>query len=519
MTQFQLHPKSRVNVFVLILASLTATTATLAHSNDIRNQSRKSLFTKSSPDLIDPVDARLLSYDADNIAASDATVSGVAADGTTEVILRIPSGREHEHVTITVLDDSASESHSTAKYGALSALDADGIHMKTSLTVIASQTRRDGPLAFAFYRAPTNFSRGPQDDSLRIRIVNLLITAPDKPPLQLPITIARPPVILVHGLWADPSAFDNFDPLIDDSRFTVSRASYNQVIPNVTQIDPVYASHPSTAVKNQYDQPLIRANSLGFEYNANSVLAQINNFIAVYRHHEHIAATTADVVAHSMGGDVVRTIYRLPDSRLPEFGEGPVNKLITIATPHLGSPLPADLLNPQNYCVRNILGATGQMALASATFAGNKANGAMTDLQGDISAGQLSAALQNLNYHTGAEPFRIAYIAAIAGDANVRDTDCDLCLPCIIRAMCGSEPMVNDLRSRNWLNHYHETDAIVPAQSALNNTTGFTQPGLIHSSALENLGFDGPGVLDAKTPVALLVIKLLNEDPASSDFH
>jgi len=273
------------------------------------------------------------------------------------------------------------------------------------------------------------------------------------------------------------------------------------------------------AAKSQYNLPFIRANSLGFEYNANSVLTQITNFIAVYRHHEHIAATTADVVAHSMGGDVVRTIYRLPASRLPVFGKGPVNKLITIATPHLGSPLPADLLDPQNYCVRNILAATGQVPVGSARFGGNKVNGAMADLQGDISAGQLSPALQNLSYHTGAEPFRIASIAAIAGATNVRDTDCDLCLPCIIRAMCGSEPMVNDLRSRNWLNRYHDTDAIVPAQSALNNTTGFTQRGLIHSSALETLGFDGPSVLDANTPVAQLVIQLLNEDPAGTDFH
>jgi|SRR5579862_1767937 len=129
MTQFRLHSHTRISLFVLTLISLIVTAA---NSKTVRNQSRKSPFAKSWPDLIDPVDARLLSYDADNIAASDATVSGVGADGTTEVILRIPSGREHEHVSITVLDDSGSESHSTAKYGALSALDADSTHMKTS---------------------------------------------------------------------------------------------------------------------------------------------------------------------------------------------------------------------------------------------------------------------------------------------------------------------------------------------------------------------------------------------------
>lgn len=140
MTQFRLHPHFRISMFILILASLIGTPA---KSKGIRNQSRKSPFVKSSPDMIDPVDARLLSYDADDIAASNATVSGVAADGTTEVILRIPATHEHQHVTITVLDDSGSESHSTAKYGALSALDAAGTRMKASIGVLASQTQSD----------------------------------------------------------------------------------------------------------------------------------------------------------------------------------------------------------------------------------------------------------------------------------------------------------------------------------------------------------------------------------------
>ena len=103
----------------------------------------------------------------------------------------------------------------------------------------------------------------------------------------------------------------------------------------------------------------IEANSLGFAYNAPSVLAQINNFIANYRTSANVASVKADIVAHSMGGDVSRTMFLLSNfltnTTFPTFGAGPINKLITIATPHLGTPVAADLLASNNACVRNVL--------------------------------------------------------------------------------------------------------------------------------------------------------------------
>ena len=89
------------------------------------------------------------------------------------------------------------------------------------------------------------------------------------------------------------------------------------------------------------------------------MLAQINNFIAGYRTSANVASVKADIVAHSMGGDVSRTMFLqsnfLTNSTFPTFGAGPINKLITIATPHLGTPVAADLLASNNACVRNVL--------------------------------------------------------------------------------------------------------------------------------------------------------------------
>jgi len=55
--------------------------------------------------------------------------------------------------------------------------------------------------------------------------------------------------------------------------------------------------------------------------------------------------------------------------------------------------------------------------------------------------------------------------------------------------------------------------------SALNNLTGLQYSGVIHTSGLETLDFNGPSVLDAASNISSEVITLLNESPTGSDFH
>ena len=119
-----------------------------------------------------------------------------------------------------------------------------------------------------------------------------------------------------------------------------------------------------------------------------------------------------------MGGDVSRTMLLqsnfLTNSTFPTFGAGPINKLITIATPHLGTPVAADLLASNNACVRNVLASDQNYALASITFSGQTANGAVGDLEGNGFGSSLSPALTNLK---STQPFKTAYIA---GNATFR---------------------------------------------------------------------------------------------------
>jgi pimeloyl-ACP methyl ester carboxylesterase len=466
--------------------------------------------------LIDPVVAGLVSGSSvttNTTAIASATtgvVKGAAADGTTQVILRIPASDVGQQFTVTVINDANSPSTSVPNDGGVFALGGSPSSAASSLVVTAVSIAA-GAEAFAIYLAPVNFSRSSTDYTLATRSVTLQVASP--PPTitgNASVTIARPPVVLVHGLWGSASSFSNFTPLTTDTIFDINYATYDNAITGITGTTPSYpASDP------------IEANSLGFAYNAPSVLAQINNFIANYRTSANVASVKADIVAHSMGGDVSRTMFLLPNflsnSTFPTFGAGPINKLITIATPHLGTPVAADLLASNNACVRSVLASDQDYALASITFSGQTANGAVGDLQGNGFGSSLSPALTNLKQ---TQPFKTAYIAGIATSVNLNGLSCIFCTAEVVRALCSSNPLAKDLTATKWTTIYGQNnDTIVPLDSALNNLSGQQFSGVIHTAALETLDFKGPSVLDPASDISNEVISLLNEQPTVSDFH
>jgi triacylglycerol esterase/lipase EstA (alpha/beta hydrolase family) len=387
------------------------------------------------------------------------------------------------------------------------ALGASLSTLASSLTVNAVSTLQ-GAEAFAIYRGPVNFSRGTQDDNLTTRSVSLS-AASTSGTTSTPVTVARPPVVLVHGLWGDASSFANFTPLITDSNFSINYAVYDSLITGITSTVPTFSSTIDST---------IAANSLGFGYNAPGVLTQVNNFIAGYRTTNNVAAVKADLVTHSMGGDISRTMLLLKNFLANNtFGAGPINKLITVATPHLGTPVAADLVSSSNTCVRNTLAGYGDIALQSVTFSGRTAHGAVLDLEGDGFGGSLSGALKNLK---AVQPFPTAYIAGNATSTNLNGLSCLFCNAEALRLLCAGNPLATDLTAKNWPTIFgQDNDTIVPLDSALNNLTGLEYSGVIHTAGLETLDFNGPAVLDAASNISSEVITLLNESPTGVDFH
>ena len=465
--------------------------------------------------LIDPVVAGLVSSSSVTTntntiaAATTGVVRGAAADGTTQVILRVPASNAGQQFTVTVINDANSPSTSVPNDGGVFALGGTPSSAASSLVVTAVTTTA-GAEAFAIYLAPVNFSRSSADNALTTRSVTLRVSSASVVTGTAGVTVARPPVVLVHGLWGSAASFNNFTPLTTDKLFDINYATYNNAITGITSTTPSLSSTSG-----------IEANSLGFAYNAPSVLAQINNFIAGYRASANVASVKADIVAHSMGGDVSRTMYLLSNfltnTTFPTYGAGPINKLITVATPHLGTPVAADLLASNNACVRNVLASDSDYALASITFSGQTADGAVGDLEGNGFGSSLSTALSNLK---PSQPFKTAYIAGIATSTNLNGLSCIFCTAELVRALCSGNPLAGDLTAAKWTTIYGQSnDTIVPIDSALNNLTGQQFSGVIHTAALETLDFKGPSVLDAASKISTEVINLLNEQPTGSDFH
>lgn len=482
-------------------------------------------FTPSGPVLLDPVDSVFLrgtsiTTNTDILADVGVPVTGVSADGITQAVVRIPANQAGESLTVAVQDENGNTGD-VASNGGLFALGGSTQNAAATLNVNAVDTV-DGPMAFAIYIAPFNFVRGQSDSGVATRNISLQVQSNDVQGFSSSVnaTVFRPPVVLVHGLWDNPGSWGNFTPLVNDpqGRFFVRTADYNVLVPGVTATNPSYSS----SIVNLNN---IHANALGFAYNAPSVDGQIRQYISDFKHANNIAAVQADVVAHSMGGDVSRTLALASGFKSDDtYGLGPIDKLITIGTPHLGSPLAIDLLQDANACVRRVLALKNNVSFVTVTTGGVTVNGAVGDLEGDGFGGALSGALTAFN---GVQsPFPMALVSATENQANLSGLNCTGgCNAQNLRRLCGSNPFARDplalaLTPTGWPGVFgQDSDAVVPLASQLNGGTGNPITGVIHSGGMIQLNFNGPTELDTTSNVPTQVINLLNEPSNGSDFR
>ena len=364
--------------------------------------------------------------------------------------------------------------------------------------------------------------------------------------------IIRPPVILIHGLWASPADWGNFSPLFSnaglatvDSRFVLDLVDYSEPPKDendqpitIVSSTPDYSSLPA----GQGTSVLLnaQANSLGFQFNAPAVLRQITDWIGQFKagantQSDSVAAVQADIVAHSMGGNITRTLP-LQQSALQvdpsknflsvlNFDQGVVHKLITIDTPHLGSPLATQLLQSQNSCVANLLALANKPAFGSVQALTSTGSFTVSGAVGDLVDSPQSQALKNTNNPSQPSiPVRTALIAGTANGTNWSTLATDGTAT-FIRATCGtaaSNPLANNLTPDAWPSIFgDQSDAIVGLNSqldGLNADPGSVFDGNVHSPGIEKLGFAGPSVTDSG-PAPMQVITLLNTPVASALFH
>jgi pimeloyl-ACP methyl ester carboxylesterase len=474
--------------------------------------------------LLDPVPTLLsgpmVTTNVNILATKGRVVQGSSADGASEVVLRVPANSVGEQFTFTVINDQGVQSVSAVEDGGLAAIGSASF-TSSQLTVNAVSTSQ-GPMAFAIYGVPVDFPRPEGQDASAIdRFISLTVLAVDTGlSSNTPVTLLRPPLGLIHGLWGSPASWDGFTPLTTDPRFTIGRADYSAVIGGqIKSYKPSYPSWALSSIKNA------QANSLGLAYNAPLVLKQLAAFVNQFKSGTNpdgipVAAVQIDIVAHSMGGDITRTFPLIKGFYgNTTFGLGGVHKMITIGTPHWGSPLAPHLLDNNNQCVRGILATSGSPSFTSVIFNNGKTTtGGVGDLQGDGFGGGLSPALQALQVPIP-HPLPTALIQGLESQSQLDGLDSSSVAKAI-RLFCFTDYLARHLTSKGWPEIFNqESDSIVPALSEVAGLSDFTQvDGVIHSASAELLGFGPPAELDAAGDIPATVTNLLNTPVTNAVF-
>lgn len=458
-------------------------------------------FVDPVPNLQAAKDPTKLVDDHYILATQGTRVSGIAADGVARIVIQVGGQYAGQQTILSILQEDgitaapAVEPGQPAPYGWLSSV--NGPEMTTTLQISAGQTNSTF-MAFAVCHPPLEFSRGHQDSNAKSRQMYIQAVAADGGfTTTNPLIIWRPPVVLVHGLWGEMSDWATFTPFYDltnNARFFMRTAAYSYPVSVITS-DPVYT---------QGQLVRVRANALGFEFNAPVVLSQIQEYIRQFRSRpgNPTAAAQADVVAHSMGGMVSRSLVGLQAYANKEsFGQGSVHKLITIGTPHFGTPIAADLL--ASPCVRRLLANNGETPLRQASlgcpsrYGGIPVNGAVGDLVGTGDG-------INQNYSTAVGKIeqiaRTVPTAMVAAEVTLLNTSSlDNIGPALgIRLACSGEPLAMRLTSADWPTEFggHPNDGIVPVSSQLRQSTagsgGSYWHGFVHSQGTTSLGFTPP---------------------------
>lgn len=261
------------------------------------------------------------------LARANVMRTGIAADGVSRLIVRLRvNGPADEDVTFCLLDPDGQQGGSDGQYGTLASIQnapGDGGCITTQ-----SVPAEGGSVAFADYRAPLDFPKSVAEVQ---NGVTVYVQAKFGPTIiREPLVLHTPPVVLIHGIWSSPSALSTLAQSLNEKGFSVCpecRVDYSR--------QSADSFHPVTGSKD--------------------IFTALKRTIREARRdagRRSVAAAQVDIVAHSMGGLVARGflvtklggVDRGPSGEnsgyllQSNFWQGSFHKLITIATPHFGTP-------------------------------------------------------------------------------------------------------------------------------------------------------------------------------------
>ena len=228
------------------------------------------------------------------LASCGTSANGVASDGATQLLMRALSGLS-----------------GTACYQVTSSSSLDQGTIATP--VVTTQPVSGLNYAFSLYKAPVNYG-----DSSNSRNVTVTFTFTpnvgnaNTTSFTADLAVLRPPVVLMHGLWSSPAAWDSSFVRNDGTHTTVP------------------GDYKST-------------NASRFSVNVPAVKKSVDNALKQFRANMN-AGTQVDLVGHSMGGILGRLYANsAQNTRVDNYNLGDVHRIVTLDTPHWGSTL-ANLL-------------------------------------------------------------------------------------------------------------------------------------------------------------------------------
>lgn len=235
------------------------------------------------------------------------TVKGVAADGITKLVCAASSTVP---ITFNISD---------VKDGSLGNLLQQGI---TGNAVTVNPVNNE--VSF-IYTAPDGYGANEKFGGRNIQITARSTEGNEG---VITLQLRTPPVVLVHGMWSGPEVWKEngfLTTLVGNGIRGIRTADYSDYA------SLTYAINDGESI---YGRKSI----------ANAVAGAIADYAA-----DSIVATQADIAGHSLGGLMSRSFSQQQDFvNLSNYNKGYIHKLITIGTPHRGSPLGPVLWNGRN---------------------------------------------------------------------------------------------------------------------------------------------------------------------------
>lgn len=206
--------------------------------------------------------------------------------------------------------------------------------------------------------------------TLEVRDVFFSVHSDNGSSLEPKMILARPPVVLVHGLFSDPiqtwvNAFPDGVGMakhLENEGFLPFLVNYQNTNGSERNDERIFNSDKrpgSSFAENRnvvWDSPLIDYEPFKYEASflfgapdiephmpVGTKIGGIKQAVGYYRDELNLAATQAIVIGHSMGGLLARVWtsdgYNSSYLRPENFMKGDLNRILTLNTPHHGSEL------------------------------------------------------------------------------------------------------------------------------------------------------------------------------------